>query len=108
MQVAGPFEAGFLHVFSLESGAVATSGVGKRSWLDADGRPAHHLLDPASGRPAFTGIVQASAIAPSGVEAEWRAKAALLSGPSGAKRWLPHGGLLVYDDADFELVAPAR
>ena len=29
-----------------------------------DGRPAHHLLDPATGRPAFTGVVQATALAP--------------------------------------------
>jgi thiamine biosynthesis lipoprotein len=103
VQVASPFGDAILHVWSLSGGAVATSGVGKRSWLDRDGRPAHHLLDPASGRPAYTGIVQASAIAPSGVEAEWRAKAALLSGPNGAHAWLAHGGLVVYDDASFEL-----
>jgi len=29
-----------------------------------DGTPAHHLLDPATGLPAYTGIVQATAIAP--------------------------------------------
>jgi thiamine biosynthesis lipoprotein len=103
VQVAGPFTDAILHTFSLQAGAVATSGVSKRSWLDHDGRPAHHLLDPASGRPAYTGIVQASAIAPSGVEAEWRAKAALLSGPSAASDWLTHGGLVVFDDASFEL-----
>jgi thiamine biosynthesis lipoprotein len=108
VQVASPFADAILHVYSLSGGAVATSGVGKRSWLDRDGRPAHHLLDPASGRPAFTGIVQASAVAASGVEAEWRAKAALLSGPSGAQAWLAHGGLVVYDDASFELAPAAR
>ena len=70
-----------LHVFELRDGAVATSGIGRRSWLDADGRPAHHLLDPATGRPAFTGVVQATALAPTAVEAEWRAKAAVLAGP---------------------------
>jgi thiamine biosynthesis lipoprotein len=103
IKVASPFADEILHLYSLREGAVATSGVGKRSWLDADGAPAHHLLDPASGRPAYTGIVQVSAIAPSGVEAEWRAKAALLSGPGGARAWLPHGGLVVYDDARVEL-----
>ncbi len=108
VQVASPFADAILHTFSLSGGAVATSGVGKRSWLDHDGRPAHHLLDPASGRPAYTGIVQASAVAPNGVEAEWRAKAALLSGPSGAHAWLAHGGLVVFDDASFELSPVAR
>jgi thiamine biosynthesis lipoprotein len=102
--VASPFEDVILHTYALHRGAVATSGVGNRSWLDADGSPAHHLLDPASGRPAYTGIVQVTAIAPSGVEAEWRAKAALLSGPRDERRWLPHGGLAVYDDGHFELI----
>src|SRR5215212_3722802 len=31
------------------SGGVATSGLGRRLWPGPDGRPAHHLLDPATG-----------------------------------------------------------
>jgi len=108
VQVPSPVDGSMLHAFALSGGAVATSGIGRRSWLDAAGRPAHHLLDPASGLPAYTGIVQVTAIAPSGVEAEWRAKAALLAGPGRERKWLPHGGLVVYDDARFELVAAAR
>jgi FAD:protein FMN transferase len=108
VQVAGPFDASIIHAFSLSGGAVATSGIGKRSWLDASGCPAHHLLDPATGRPAYTGIVQVTAIAPTGVEAEWRAKAALLSGPAQAHEWLPHGGLVVRDDASVELIESDR
>ncbi|MGD0198284.1 MAG: FAD:protein FMN transferase [Solirubrobacteraceae bacterium] len=108
VQVASPFSAEILHTFALHGGAVATSGIGKRSWLDSAGRPAHHLLDPATGLPAYTGIVQVTAIAPTGVEAEWRTKAALLSGPQRASEWLPHGGLVVFDDADVELVTPPR
>jgi len=108
VQVANPFADAVLHVFELRDGAVATSGIGRRSWLDRDGHPAHHLLDPASGRPAFTGIVQVTAIAPSGVEAEWLTKAALLSGPAEVRRWLPYGGLVVYDDARFEVFEAAR
>ena len=59
------------------------AGSAARSWLDARGRPAHHLLDPATGRPAFTGVVQATALAPTALEAEWRAKAAVLSADAG-------------------------
>ncbi len=106
--VESPFGASTLHSFSLSAGAVATSGIGGRSWLGQDGRPAHHLLDPASGRPAFTGLVQVTAIAPSGVEAEWRAKAALLSGPDAAAGWLPHGGLVVADDASLRSIETER
>ena len=83
---------------------MATSGIGKRSWLDGDGSPAHHILDPGTGRPAFTGIVQATALAPTALAAETLAKAALLSGPEGARRWLPHGGVLVLEDGSHQLV----
>jgi thiamine biosynthesis lipoprotein len=96
--VADPFGGAPRHVFELERAALATSGIGRRSWLGPDGRPAHHLLDPATGRPAFTGVVQATALAPTAVEAEWRAKAAVLAGPDRALEWLPHGGVVVLDN----------
>jgi len=109
LEVADPFGGKAVHVFELESSAVATSGVGRRSWLGPDGRPAHPLLDPATGRPAFTGVVQATALAPTAVEAEVRAKAAVLSGPEGGERWLAeHGGVLVLDDGSVREVILAE
>jgi FAD:protein FMN transferase len=98
VHVESPFDGGVLHTFTLAEGGVATSGIGRRSWIGEDGTPAHHLLDPATGRPAFTGVVQATAVAPTALEAEVRAKAAVLSGPDGAGAWLPHGGVVVLDD----------
>jgi thiamine biosynthesis lipoprotein ApbE len=56
------------------------------------------LGDSYTGRPAFTGVVQATAFAPTALEAEVRAKAAVLSGPEGAPAWLTHGGVVVFDD----------
>ena len=85
---------------------MATSGIGRRSWLDADGRPAHHLLDPSTGRPAFTGIVQVTALAPSALMAEIHAKAAILSGPREGAEWLPRGGVIVFDDGSHEVIEP--
>ena len=76
----------------------------ERSWLTRDGRPAHHLLDPGTGRPAFTGVVQATALAPTATEAEILAKAALLSGPEGAQKWLRHGGVLVFEDGTHRVI----
>lgn len=73
-------------VLQIRSGAAATSGTTRR---------AGHLIDPRTGEPADTGIVQATALAPTGLEAEIRAKAALLVGPDHAARHLPHGGVLV-------------
>jgi FAD:protein FMN transferase len=98
IHVADPFGGPARHAFALRDGAAATTGILRRSWLDPRGRPAHHLLDPATGRPAYTGVVQATALAPSALEAEIRAKAALLSGPERAAAWLPYGGVLVLDD----------
>jgi FAD:protein FMN transferase len=95
-----------LHTFEIQSGAIATSGIGRRAWSDPDGRPAHHLLDPGRGLPAFTGIVQATALATTGAEAELRAKAALLSGPRMAPAWLPDGGALVADDGTVTVIDP--
>ncbi|MGI8558692.1 MAG: FAD:protein FMN transferase [Solirubrobacteraceae bacterium] len=106
VEVLAPTGGRVVHAFELCDGAVATSGIAKRSWLDAAGAPAHHLLDPCSGRPAYTGVVQATALAPTATEAEARSKAALLSGPAGARAWLPHGGVLVFDDATEALVEP--
>jgi thiamine biosynthesis lipoprotein len=104
VHVASPFDGNTLHTFELMGGGVATSGIGRRSWLDRDRRPAHHLLDPSTGRPAFTGLVQVTALAPTALEAEWRAKAALLSGPEGASRWLPDGGVVVHDDGSHAVI----
>jgi thiamine biosynthesis lipoprotein len=107
IEVSDPFGGPALHAFEVADGAVATSGILRRSWLDARGRPAHHLLDPSTGAPAFTGVVQATALAPTAVEAEWRAKAAVLSGPEAAGAWLVHGGVVVHDDGSQRILTPA-
>ena len=104
VEVARPFDGSVLHTFELARGAAATSGIGRRSWLDGGGRPAHHRLDPASGRPAFTGIVQATALAPSAVQAEVPAKTALLAGPARGPAILCHGGLVVLDGGAVVLI----
>ncbi|MBV9309837.1 MAG: FAD:protein FMN transferase [Solirubrobacterales bacterium] len=108
VQVASPFEDSVLHVFELARGAAATSGIGRRSWIGEDGRPAHHLLDPSTGKPAFTGLIQVTALAPSGIEAEALSKAALLSGPERAADWLPHGGVIVFEDVGHHVIEPAE
>ncbi|MEA2248029.1 MAG: FAD:protein transferase, partial [Solirubrobacteraceae bacterium] len=104
VEVESPFDGSVLHAFDLTAGGVATSGIGRRSWLDGRGRPAHHLLDPGSGRPAFTGVVQTTALAPTALEAETRSKASLLSGSTGAAPWLPDGGVLVFDDGSHRVI----
>lgn len=103
--IVEPFDERVVHEVRMASGGIATSGVGSRLWRGESGGHAHHLLDPASGQPAWTGVVLASAIAPTTLEAESLAKQALLGGPSAARRVLArHGGLIVLDDERVELL----
>ncbi|HEX8052176.1 MAG TPA: FAD:protein FMN transferase [Thermoleophilaceae bacterium] len=91
----------------VRGGAIATSGPGRRLWRDADGAIGHHLLDAATGAPAWTGLVSATALAPTALEAETLAKAALLGGPTAARRVLARrGGVLIHDDGATERVGP--
>jgi thiamine biosynthesis lipoprotein len=88
-------------------GGIATSGLNARLWRAEDGRFRHHLIDPARGRPAWTGLIGATALGDTAVEAETLAKAALLSGPEGGREVLADlGGLLVHDDGRVEPVGP--
>jgi thiamine biosynthesis lipoprotein len=101
VQVRHPLTGDVAHELQLSAGAVATSGLNVRLWRDADGRPAHHLLDPSTGRPAWTGLVGATALAPTALEAETLAKIALLRG--NARALNRYGGLVVRDDGEVEL-----
>jgi thiamine biosynthesis lipoprotein len=93
------------YVLRLGLGGVATSGLNVRIWRGSEGRYAHHLLDPSTGEPAWTGLVGATALAGTAVEAETLSKAALLSGPEGGRELLAQlGGLLVHDNGRVELV----
>jgi thiamine biosynthesis lipoprotein len=103
--VEHPLSGGRPFVVSLQAGGVATSGLNVRIWRREDGTFAHHLLDPATGRPAWTGLVGVTALGASTLEAETLSKAALLAGPERARDLLAaHGGLLVHDSGRVELV----
>ncbi len=109
VEVRHPLGGEVVRELRLTHGAVATSGLDVRLWRRRDGRPAHHLLDPATGAPAWTGLAGVTALAPTALEAEALAKAALLSGPAGAGRWLrEHGGLAIRDDGEVEPFGPLR
>ncbi len=71
--------------FALPHGAVATSSRLRRRWRTLAG-PAHHLLDPATGRPATGATVAVSAVAGSAWRAEALATALFLLGPGGLDR----------------------
>lgn len=103
VDVAHPLEDRIARRFSVAAGAVATSGLRTRTWRSGSGY-AHHLIDPARGTPAWTGVIQSTALAPTALEAETLAKLALLRGPRAARRILAgHGGALILDDGELVL-----
>jgi thiamine biosynthesis lipoprotein len=55
-----------------EGQGIATSGWSRRHWVNGDGEPAHHLIDPATGTPGPR--VQATVCADDPIEAEIEAK----------------------------------
>ena len=75
----------------LREGGLATSSVAVRAWTRG-GALQHHLIDPATGRPARTPWRDATVAAQNCVAADTAAKAALLLG-SGAPAWLDRLGL---------------
>ena len=99
VEVLHPLTRRTVRTLRVADQAVATSGIDRRLWRAPDGPPRHHLLDPSTQAPAWTGVIGATALAPTATEADTLAKAALLSGPDGAARWLRrHGGLFITDD----------
>jgi FAD:protein FMN transferase len=94
-------------IFYVATGGIASSGVDTRIWRRTDGGFAHHLLDPATGEPAWTGLVGVTALGRDALDAETLSKAALLSGPERARRLLAErGGMLVDEAGSVELVGP--
>jgi thiamine biosynthesis lipoprotein len=78
VEVEDPFDfERTLLTFPLQNAAAATSSIMGRRF----GPGLHHIIDPATGRPADSGIVAATVIAKSVARAEVLAKAAIVLGP---------------------------
>jgi thiamine biosynthesis lipoprotein len=93
-------------VVGLAGGALATSGVARRHWLQG-GRERHHLLDPRTGLPAETGLWSVSVAAARCAQAEVAAKVAFVLGPvAGASFLVEHGlpGLFTRVDGGWRTV----
>ena len=91
----------------LDRGGIATSGLNVNIWQRSDGTFAHHLLDPSTGQPAWTGLIGVTALGGSALEAETLSKLALLAGADAARRALAeHGGLIVHESGAVEPIGP--
>jgi thiamine biosynthesis lipoprotein len=107
VEVEHPLTRRSVGTIRVARGGIATSGLNVRIWRDRDGGYAHHLLDPSTGRPAWTGLIGVTALAESALEAETLSKIALLSGPAGARRTLrDRGGVVIHDSGEVEAIGP--
>lgn len=83
---------------TITAGAIATSGLRTGVWVVGCDF-AHHLVDPARAAPAWTGVIQATALAPTMLQATTLAKEAFLRGPYAARGVLErHGGIITLDN----------
>lgn len=93
VSVEHPLDAGAELVrVVLADGAVASTSRLRRTW-GPPGASVHHLLDPASGRPAANGVAAVTVFAGTGWRAEAFTKAAFLAGPVGGVETLEANGL---------------
>jgi len=101
---------------TMADAGVATTSRTYRTWERA-GVQVHHLLDPATGAPAWTDLASVTVVADSAAWAEVLAKAAFIAGPEAGAALIgreARSGVLVDDGGlarplaglDWEMVAP--
>ena len=90
-----------LMILLVDGGAVATSSVVKRSWVQGNVKR-HHLIDPRTGQPAETPWLSVTVFAPKAVLAETFAKAILIAGPDGTQTLLDNNPEISFIAVDAE------
>ena len=92
---------GILGVVPVRGGSVVTSGDYERGW-EQDGVRYHHLLDPATGYPARTGLRSVSIIGPSATVCDALSTACFVLGEEKARQLLAsqpgYGAVFARDD----------
>jgi thiamine biosynthesis lipoprotein len=102
VDVDDPLGTGRTGLLAFAEGAIATSTRLRRAWTRG-GQVQHHLIDPATGEPAASGLASVTVVAGEAWRAEVLAKAAFVAGPEAAAELVVAAdatGLLVTDDGD--------
>ena len=96
--VRDPEGEGYAAVLEVEDEAVVTSG-GYERYFEQDGVRYWHILDPATGQPARTGLLSVTVVGPSGTVCDALSTALFVMGPErAADYWLAR------EDFDFLLL----
>jgi thiamine biosynthesis lipoprotein len=99
-----------LAVIAVEDLAVTTSSVGVSAWV-VDGRPVHHLLDPATGQPGGDGLLAVTVTGRDPAWAEVWSKSLFLAGRRGIAELARARGLAAWwigVDRSLEMTPAAR
>lgn len=101
--VKNPLDPGredYLGVVLAEDMAVVTSG-GYERFFERDGETYWHIIDPATGRPADSGLVSVTVVGPSGVLCDGLSTALFVMGRDAALAlWRERGGA----DSGFDVI----
>lgn len=107
--VRDPFTDGNLRVLEVEDQAVVTSGGYERYFTDEAGNVYWHILDPATGSPARSGLVSVTVTAPDGKRCDALSTALFVMDRERATEyWWAHGNfemLLVTETQGIYLTA---
>ena len=101
--IEDPFQPGTDYAYiHLTDAAVATSGTYRRRWNSVSVDKAHHIIDPATGKPSNSGVIAATVTGGDAESCEIFARTALIRGPARGLELLEespgHEGLLTLDD----------
>ena len=105
-----PRGQGYLGVLSIRNEAVITSGGYQRFFEGEDGEIYWHIMDPATGAPARSGLISATAVGPEGVTCDALSTALFIMGPEKALEfWKTHQDfqmILVTEDNQVLITEP--